>query len=508
MPGARPSAVLLLTAAAVVGCGEREAERVPAAPAVPAEHSAPAGPPADEWPGLHGPRFDNSAPADGLTWDWPPGGPPVAWRRPCGTGYAAPVVAGGRVVLLHRVGPDVGPRADAAAALGGDEPREVLQWFDLDTGEPGPSAAVPATFESDYPGHSGAPYATPAVGRRGPDGRRRVYAHGAGGVLRAVDLETAEPLWSRDLAAETRPAAKPFATASSPLVLPPVDSQDGAGGGERVVVATGGAEPNTGLTCLDGATGETVWQSVDAAESYSSPVPVVLRDPETGDPESGRRAILALMKTRLLVADARTGEELGSLPFELRTVDAMNAASPVVAGEIDGDPVVFVGSGPSGRTAGCMAARVRPDGSLEELWRNRRGLDPQYNSLAAAGGFVYGFGSNLNRQQKLRCLDVSTGELAWVWNGDLPGAADDDAADAAGPLRRGNLVRAGGVLVCLGERGELAAVAADPAGPRVLAAAAEPVVAGPCYTTPVLAGGRLLVRTEGELVCLDLRAGR
>ena len=328
MPGARPSAVLLLTAAAVVGCGEREAERVPAAPAVPAEHSAPAGPPADEWPGLHGPRFDNSAPADGLTWDWPPGGPPVAWRRPCGTGYAAPVVAGGRVVLLHRVGPDVGPRADAAAALGGDEPREVLKWFDLDTGEPGPSAAVPATFESDYPGHSGAPYATPAVGRRGPDGRRRVYAHGAGGVLRAVDLETAEPLWSRDLAAETRPAAKPFATASSPLVLPPVDSQDGAGGGERVVVATGGAEPNTGLTCLDGATGETVWQSVDAAESYSSPVPVVLRDPETGDPESGRRAILALMKTRLLVADARTGEELGSLPFELRTVDAMNAASP------------------------------------------------------------------------------------------------------------------------------------------------------------------------------------
>ena len=483
MPRFLPFALLL---AAPAGCREPAAEAPAGAAAVPAPAAVRAAA-AGEWPSLHGPAFDNTAPDVGLDWDWPPAGPPVLWKRPCGTGYSAPVVAGGRVVLLHRTGPDVGPHADAAAALGGGEPLEVLQWFDLETGEPGRSAAVPAAFESDYPGHSGAPYATPAVGGRDPDGRRRVYAHGASGVLRAVDFDTAEPLWSRDLAAETEPASKPFATASSPLVLP-----GGPGGGERVVVATGGTVPGTGLTCLDGATGETVWQAVDAAESYSTPISARLNGPKPGSP-----VIVALMKTRLLVADALTGAELGSLPFELRTVDAMNATSPVIAGEIGGDPIVFVGSGPSGRTAGCLAARLNGDGSLTELWRNRRGLDPQYNSLAAAGGFVYGFGSNLNKQQKLRCLDLADGSLRWVWDGDLPGDA--------GPLRRGNLLIADGHLVCLGEAGGLAALRADPGEPVVVAAAAGPVIGGPCYTTPALADGRLVLRSEGELVCLDLR---
>ena len=464
-----------LAVALLAGCGAEAERRAPPAPAEPPAVAAVAAPVAapdsqGEWPGLLGPGGRNVAPDRDLNWDWPAGGPPVAWRVPCGTGYAAPVVAEGRAFLLHRVGPDVGPFAASAAALGGGEPREVLARFDLDDGAAGPTAAVPARFESDYPGHSGAPYATPALGARGPDGRRSVYVHGASGVLRAVDFDTLGERWGRDLAAETAPAEKPFATASSPLAF----LSDG--GAERVVVATGGTRPRTGLTCLDGATGETVWQTIDAAESYSSPVLVTVQ---------GRRFLLALMKTRLLVADPETGEERSSLPFELRTVDAMNATSPAIWND-----VVFVGSGPSGRTAGCLAARIGPDGSLTELWRNRRGLDPQYNSLVAVDGFVYGFGSNLNRQQKLRCLDLADGELTWVWNDDL---------------RRGNLLAADGNLLALGERGGLAALAIDPAEPRVIARSAGPVIGGVCYTTPVLADGRLLVRTEVELKCFDLR---
>lgn len=468
-------ALLCLTAA---GCGaEVEKQPSPAAAVVPSEDVPSERGEPGEWPNLHGPGGRNVAPDRGVNWDWPADGPPVAWRVPCGTGYGSPVVAEGTVILLHRVGPDVGPFAESAAALGGDEPVERLAWFDLDTGAPGPVADVPAEFESAYPGHSGAPYATPAVGARGPDGVRRLYAHGASGVLRAVDFDTAAPLWSRELAAETRPETKPFATATSPVVWREGDE-------ERVLIATGGTEPGTGLTLLDGATGETVWQTVDARESYSTPVLL-----EVG----GRRLIAALLKSRLLIADAATGEELGSLPFELRTVDAMNATSPAVWGD-----VVFVGSGPSGKTAGCLAARVNPDGSLTELWRNRRGLDPQYNSLVAAGGpaggpgggFVYGFGSNLNKQQKLRCLDLSDGTLTWLW---------DD------PLRRGHLLAADGVLVALGERGGLAALRIDPTQPEVLSRTAGPVVKGVCYTTPALADGRLLVRTEVELVCFDLR---
>ncbi|MEM9702968.1 MAG: PQQ-binding-like beta-propeller repeat protein, partial [Planctomycetota bacterium] len=387
-----------------------------------------------------------------------------------GTGYSCPVVAEGKVLLLHRVGPDVGPFAQNAAALGGDEPTERLAWFDLDTGEPSLIADAPARFESDYPGHSGAPYATPAIGARGADGSRRVYVRGAAGELRVYDFDTAKPLWNRDLAGETEPDEKPFATSSSPVVFTNESDR------ECVLTATGGTRPNTGLTLLDGATGETVWQAIDARESYSTPLVFTLH---------GRRFVAALMKTRLLIADAATGEEMGSLPFELRTVDAMNAVSPAIWGD-----VLFVGSGPSGRTAGCMAARVGEDGSLTELWRNRRGLDPQYNSVVSAGGFVYGFGSNLNKQQKLRCLDLSTGELAWLWDGDV---------------RRGNLLAVEDRLVALGERGRLATFSLNPEEPAPLFVSAEPVIEGVCYTTPALADGRLLLRTEAEMVCFDLR---
>ncbi len=322
-----------------------------------------------EWPNLHGPGGRNVATDRDLNWDWPESGPPVAWRVPCGTGYSCPVVAEGAVVLLHRVGPDVGPFAASAAALGGEEPTERLAWFDLNTGAPGPTADVPARFESEFPGHSGAPYATPAIGARGADGVRRVYAYGAAGTLRAVDFDTAEPLWTRDLAAETAPAQKPFATSSSPVLF---DADDGR---ERVLIATGGTEPNTGLTCLDGATGEVVWQAIDARESYSTPL--LFPAPGAAD---GRRFVAALMKTRLIVADPATGEEFGSLPFELRTVDAMNATSPAVSGD-----VLFVGSGPSGRTAGCMAARVGPDGSLTELLAQPPRTRPAVQ-LAGRGG--------------------------------------------------------------------------------------------------------------------------
>ncbi|NNJ25188.1 PQQ-binding-like beta-propeller repeat protein [Alienimonas chondri] len=465
----RRSLSLLIAAVPLIGCGPEPAAEVDRA-ADPVSTNAPsdAAPPG-EWPNLHGPGGRNVAADQGLDWDWPDAGPPVAWRVPCGTGYACPVIADGTVVLLHRVGPDVGPYSESAAALGGEEPVERLAWFDLDTGEPGPVVDVPARFESDYPGHSGAPYATPAIGVRGADGQRRIYAHGAAGTLRAVDFDSAEPRWSRDLAAATQPAEKPFASSTSPVVF----QSDGR---ERVLIATGGTAPGTGLTCLDGETGETVWQAIDARESYSTPLIVEAH---------GRRFVAALMKTRLLIADLATGEDLGSLPFELRTVDAMNAVSPAVWGD-----VLFVGSGPSGRTAGCMAARIEPDGSLTELWRNRRGLDPQYNSLVAADGFVYGFGSNLNKQQKLRCLDLATGELTWLW--------DDD-------LRRGNLLAVDGHLIALGERGRLAALEIDPTEPRVAARATDPVIDGQGYTTPAFSGGRLLLRTEVEMVCLDLR---
>ena len=56
----------------------------------------------------------------------------------------------------------------------------------------------------------------------------------------------------------------------------------------------------------------------------------------------------------------------------------------------------------------------------------------------------------------------------------------------------------------LSDQGELSVVRANPAKFELLAR--FQVIGGKCWTTPVLAQGRLYVRNaKGELLCLDVR---
>src|SRR6185437_12478903 len=54
---------------------------------------------ADDWPQWLGPRRDGQWREAGILDKFPAGGPKVLWRKPCGTGYSSPSVAGGKVYL-------------------------------------------------------------------------------------------------------------------------------------------------------------------------------------------------------------------------------------------------------------------------------------------------------------------------------------------------------------------------------------------------------------------------
>ena len=69
----------------------------------------------------------------------------------------------------------------------------------------------------------------------------------------------------------------------------------------------------------------------------------------------------------------------------------------------------------------------------------------------------------------------------------------------------GSLVLADGRLILLSVKGELALAAADPAGYSE-ASRCHPLT-GKCWTAPVVAAGRLYLRNETEIVCLDIRRG-
>src|SRR4051812_31993453 len=59
---------------------------------------------AEDWPRFLGPRADGTSTETNLIDTFPASGPKVAWELKIGTGYSAPSVRGGRLVLHHRMG--------------------------------------------------------------------------------------------------------------------------------------------------------------------------------------------------------------------------------------------------------------------------------------------------------------------------------------------------------------------------------------------------------------------
>jgi hypothetical protein len=184
----------------------------------------------------------------------------------------------------------------------------------------------------------------------------------------------------------------------------------------------------------------------------------------------------------LVSLDPTTGSVWWELPFKPRKLDSCNAATPLVVGDL-----VFITAGPG---AGAVCLRILPDGSYQELWRDRRVLDSQFNNLICVDGYVYGFPSKWNGGAKFRCLELATGERQWEWEAIVD---------------RGASLAVDGNFILLGESGHLAALKIDPIAPQLVSLTDEPIIDGPCYTAPALAGGLLYVRAERTLLCLSLR---
>jgi outer membrane protein assembly factor BamB len=94
---------------------------------------------------------------------------------------------------------------------------------------------------------------------------------------------------------------------------------------------------------------------------------------------------------------------------------------------------------------------------------------------------IYGVDEN-----QLRCLVFDTGEIKW----------------SERSVGKGSLMMADGKLIVLSERGELMVAEATPAAFKPISRAQ--VLGGKCWTTPVLANGKIYCRNAaGDVVCVD-----
>jgi outer membrane protein assembly factor BamB len=430
----------------------------------------PAGAVTSDWPHFLGPTYDYHSPETKLLRKFDEKGPPLVWEVKKGSGYAAPVTAGDRLVLFHRVG---------------DEER--VDCLHPETGQRYWSFARPTAYRDDY-GYSDGPRASPVIAGDA------VVARGAEDKLFCLDLATGTVRWEHDLFREYKLKKNFFGVGSSPLVE--------AG---RVVVNVGAKDGC--VIAFDLATGRELWRAGGQwGASYASPVPATIH---------GRRRVLVFAGGKsdpptggLMCVDPATGAVVFCFPWRGNRVESGNASSPLV---LDGRRV-FVSEAYG---AGGAMLDLLPDGSFKQAWTNDA-FGTHFMTAVRKDNYLYGVDGHGPADAFLVCVEADSGKEVWrtqpEWVQTVEGRS--------GPRKlkigtyRAWLMPVDGRHLVFGEYGHLLWADLSPAGFKELSRA-QLFLASESWTPPVLSRGLLYVcqnsptsdaaATPPRLLCYDLR---
>jgi outer membrane protein assembly factor BamB len=315
--------------------------------------------PAGDWPQFLGPTRDGVA-ADAVADAWPAGGPKVLWSTNVGQGFSAPVVAGGSLVLFHRVGNEA-----------------VIQCLDAGMGKSKWTAKYPTDYRDDF-GFDEGPRATPTIS----DGR--VYTFGAEGMLACWNFADGAKVWSVDTRAQFHAGKGFFGVACSPLVE-----------GDLVVLNVGGKD-GAGVVAFGKADGKVRWKATSDEAGYASPVAATL---------AGHRYVLSFNREGLVGLDPASGAVRFSFHWRSRSHASVNAATPLVVGD---DVFLSASYG-----TGAVLVHVGPDAKLTERWSGDESLSNHYATSVHRAGFLYGFDGRQEQTPRLRCVELATGKVRW-----------------------------------------------------------------------------------------------
>jgi outer membrane protein assembly factor BamB len=284
----------------------------------------------------------------------------------------------------------------------------------------------------------------------------RVFSFGAEGMLHCLPFASGKKIWSVDTMSVFQVPKGFFGAAGSPLI-----------DGNRVLLNVGGA--NAGIVAFDAATGKTLWTATNHQASYSSGVVATI---------AGERRALFLTRAGLVDVDPATGKVRWDAPWRARMQASVNAASPLVVG----DSVFITASYDTGASLVRIGA-----GGPKQVWGSDESLSAHYATPVHKDGFLYGFHGRQEFGQALRCIELATGKVRW--SEEKYGA--------------GTVTLAGDKLLIVRESGDIVLAEASRAGYKPLATAhALPKVV---RAYPAIAGGRLYIRNERTLACLNLK---
>ncbi len=301
------------------------------------------------------------------------------------------------------------------------------------------------------------PRATPTIAARS------IFAYSGNGVLVALDSATGKPRWQHNVLVDLGGQVAEYGMACSPLVY------------DNLVVVTAGAKAGA-VVAYDVDSGKLVWKTGDETPGYSSPALLTV---------AGQRQVVALCGKSALGIDPTHGTLLWR--YEWKTDYDCNTATPIVL-----DDHVFISSG---ENHGCaMLALKQQDGhfSVSEVWKS---LGPgsvmrnEWQTCIAQGELLFGLDNvgSAGSITNLNCVNAKTGVRVWQKT----------------RFGKSNLIFADGKLYITTMKGELVIV-------RATAEKFEELARAQLFDTtrqaPALANGKLYIRAENEILCVDLRA--
>lgn len=391
-----------------------------------------------DFPRFLGPRGDLAVTNVELARDWDGHLPKKLWKRKIGAGWSAFSIVGLVAVTLEQRGEE-----------------ELVTCYDLMSGEPLWAHAIHARHWTTLGGVG--PRSTPTI----VDGR--VYALGATGVLRCLDLQTGKLIWKQELfkllgltQAEDEGNVA-WGRAASPLVID-----------KLVVVPAGGHRGGelVSLMAFDAVTGKKVWQGGQQQVAYASPVFAEL---------AGTRQILTVNEASVAGHDAASGKELWT--YEWPGTSNMNASSSQAVPL--SDDRVFISKGYGGGAAVFRVLKGE-NGELrtEKVWAQRNLMRTKFTNVVIHDDYVYGLSDGI-----LECISLVDGTRQWK----------------KGRYGHGQILRVRDVLLVLAETGELALV--ELSSKHFNEIARIQALDGQTWNNLALAGPYLLVRNGEEAAC-------
>ena len=279
-----------------------------------------------------------------------------------------------------------------------------------------------------------------------------VFALGAAGTLYALNARNGTKLWAHNFVEEFNSTIPTWGFSSSPLIE-----------GNLLIVEVGGKDEKA-IGAFDKRSGDVVWTNHTDEVGYSSPIPIDF---------GGVRQIIFLTSKTLLSLAPEDGQIYWKYPWP----EGINIATPIF---IPDDKIFISASYDKGAVLLRMIAD-EDEIEIKEVWKSRV-MKNHFNSSVLQGNYLYGFDNAI-----LTCIEVNTGEEQWRQRG----------------FGKGSLLLAEGYLIILGEGGKLALAEAAPS--EYKEKALFQLFDDKCWTVPTLAGGKLYLRNQKEMVCLDLR---